>query len=167
MARDGEIVLEIVPVVEEDVPELTRVMTRAFDNDARKHLGVEKGGPAGYDDGEFFRKWLFSYDASVGYKIASEGRMIGAFILWLLEDGCNRLGTIFVDPDYQDQGVGTRAWRFIEQTYPDSRRWTLATPGWAVKNHHFYERKCGFTKIAEEVSQDGVSFVYQKTIRTK
>jgi hypothetical protein len=43
---------------EGDIPELTRVMTRAFDDDAQKHLGIEKGGPPGYDDGEFFRKWM-------------------------------------------------------------------------------------------------------------
>ena len=126
-----------------------------------------KRDPPGYDDGEFFRKWLFSYDASVGYKITSEGRIVGAFILWLLEDGCNRLGTIFVDPDFQDQEVATRAWCFVEQTYPDSQSWTLATPGWAIKNHHFYQQKCGFTKIGEDMSPEGVSFIYQKTMRTR
>jgi len=34
-------------ITEEDVPELTRVMTRAFD-----------------DDGGFFRQWLFPYEES-------------------------------------------------------------------------------------------------------
>ena len=37
---------------EQDIPDLTRVMTLAFDDDARKHLGQEKGGPPGYDNGE-------------------------------------------------------------------------------------------------------------------
>jgi len=45
---------------------MTQVMTRAFDDDARKHLGAQKGGPEGYDDGEFFRKWLFGYESTVG-----------------------------------------------------------------------------------------------------
>jgi len=45
VAHDREIVIDIVPVLEEDIPELSQVMTRAFDDDARKHLGVEKGGP--------------------------------------------------------------------------------------------------------------------------
>ena len=43
-------------------------MTRAFDDDSQKHLGIEKGGPPGYDDGEFYRKWLFGYEQSIGYK---------------------------------------------------------------------------------------------------
>ena len=52
-------------ILESDVPELTRVMTRAFDDDTQYHLGQEKGGPEGYDTGEFFRTWLFPFKESV------------------------------------------------------------------------------------------------------
>jgi GNAT superfamily N-acetyltransferase len=142
--------LSFEPIVEADLPELTEVMTRAFDDDAQKHLGIDKGGPPGYDDGEFFRKWLFGYEQSIGYKIVSEGRVIGGLIVWDLEDGHNFLGTIFVDPAYQDRGVGTRAWRYVEETYPQAKSWRLGTPVWAVKNHHFYEHKCGFTRVGVE-----------------
>jgi len=90
--------LDFLDIVEADVPELTAVMTQAFDGDAQRHLGVERGGPEGYDDGEFFRKWLFGYRESVGYKIVSGGRIIGAFILWIYRRGHYRLGTIFVEP---------------------------------------------------------------------
>lgn len=142
----------------EDIPELTEVMTRAFDDDTQKHLGEEKGGPPGYDDGEFFQKWLFSYKESVGYKVVADGKAIGAIIVWIYDHGKNTLGNIFVDPDYQDQGVGSQIWTFIEETYPDAKSWRLDTPNWATKNHHFYEIKCGFTKIDE--TED--SFVYRK-----
>jgi hypothetical protein len=47
-------------IVEADIQALTSVMTRAFNDDAQKHLGVESGGPEGYDNGDFFRTWLFS-----------------------------------------------------------------------------------------------------------
>ena len=43
---------------EKDIPDLMRVMTRAFDDDALTYLGESKGGPPGYDDGKFFRKWM-------------------------------------------------------------------------------------------------------------
>ena len=124
---------------EEDIPELTGVMTRAFDDDTQKHLGEEKGGPPGYDDGEFFREWLFGYPESIGYKITADGKAIGALVVWIFEHGENSLGSVFVDPAYQDRGVGTRAWAFIEETYPDAKSWRLDTPNWATKNHHFYE----------------------------
>ena len=41
----------IEPTLEENIPALTKAMTRAFDHDAQIHLGVEKSGPEGYDDG--------------------------------------------------------------------------------------------------------------------
>lgn len=149
-----------------DVPELTSVMTRAFDDDARKHLGVQKGGPPGYDNGEFFRKWLFGYQEAVGYKVLSANRIVGAVIVWLLNAGNNILGTIFVDPDFQDRGVGARTWAFVESTYPETRSWRLETPSFARKNHYFYE-KCGFQKVAVKPAESGTpgeSWVYRKVM---
>jgi ribosomal protein S18 acetylase RimI-like enzyme len=156
---------------EKDIPELTKVMTRAFDDDSQKHLGLEKGGPEGYDNGDFFRKWLLPYKESVGHKILLDGKIIGCIIVWILETKENFLGTIFIDPEYQDQGVGTQTWQFIEETYPDTKQWTLETPSWAVKNHYFYEQKCGFKKIEEKVEESsdspGTSFVYQKVMQSR
>jgi GNAT superfamily N-acetyltransferase len=133
-------------IVEADIAELTKVMARSFDDDARKHLGVEKGGPEGYDNGDFFRKWLFGYEWSVGYKAISDSKIIGGTIVWIFDNGKNILGTIFVDPVYQDLGIGSRMWEFVESKYPDTKSWQLETPSFATKNHHFYE-KCGFRKI--------------------
>ncbi len=153
-------------ITEQDIPELTRVMTRAFDADSQKHLGVEKGGPAGYDNGEFFRKWLFPYSESKGYKIILDDRIVGAFIVWIYKHGRNRLGTIFVDPDDQDRGIGSRAWEFIEASYPDTQSWQLRTPSFAVKNHYFYAHKCGFHKVGEEEAPEhpGTCFIYEKVM---
>lgn len=149
---------------EGDVAELTAVMTRAFDDDAKKHLGAEKGGPEGYDDGEFFHKWLFGYEWTVGYKAILDGRIIGAIIVWIFDTQKNTLGTIFVDPEYQDRGVGAKIWAFVESMYPDTKSWQLETPSFATKNHHFYE-KCGFRKVeARQAEGDlpGESWVYRK-----
>jgi GNAT superfamily N-acetyltransferase len=133
-------------IEERDIPALAGVMKRAFDDDAQKHLGQPEGGPPGYDDGGFFHTWLLPYQESLGYKIMTGGRLIGGFIVWDLPDGHNILGTIFVDPAFQDIGVGQRTWQFIEGRYPHTKSWRLATPTWAEKNHHFYV-KCGFTKV--------------------
>lgn len=146
---ETKIKLAFEEFIEEDIPELTEVMTRAFDDDAQKHLGWEKGGPPGYDNGDFFRKWLLGYEETDGYKVMTDGKAIGGIIVWIYEHGKNTLGTIFVDPAYQDQGIGTKMWTFIEETYPETKKWQLDTPNWATKNHHFYEHKCGFKKIDE------------------
>jgi GNAT superfamily N-acetyltransferase len=159
-----KLALSFEEITETDIPELTSVMTRAFDDDAQRHLGVEKGGPEGYDNGDFFRKWLFGYRESIGYKILAQGKAIGGIIVWILEPGHNVLGTIFVDPAYQDRGVGTRTWQFIEATYPQTKSWRLATPEWATKNHYFYEEKCGFHRVESDPiagTPEG-EFVYRK-----
>jgi GNAT superfamily N-acetyltransferase len=77
------------------------------------------------------------------------GKVIGGIIVWILPEGHSILGTIFVDPDMQDKGVGALAWRFIEESYPETVSWRLATPTWATKNHHFYT-KCGFSKVESD-----------------
>ena len=141
-----------------DVPELTAVMTRAFDDDSQKHLGKERGGPPGYDDGTFIEKWLFGYEQTDGYKVLLDGTLVGGLIVWDMADGKNFLGVIFVDPAYQDRGVGTQAWQFVEASYPQAVSWQLGTPIWATKNHHFYEHKCGFSRL--EVKEDEI--VYRK-----
>lgn len=136
-------------IEEQDIPALTPVMKRAFDDDAQKHLGQESGGPPGYDNGDFFRTWLLPYQESVGIKVLADGELIGGIIVWILPEGHYILGTIFVDPPYQDRGVGQRLWRYIESRYPDAKSWRLGTPAWAAKNHYFYEA-CGFTRVESD-----------------
>jgi GNAT superfamily N-acetyltransferase len=159
-----KIVFDLINI--EDLEELTEIMTRSFDDDSKKHLGVEKGGPPGYDNGEFFKEWLLPYKESIGHKILVGDKIIGGAIVWILPHGKNRLGTVFIDPDYQDKGLGTKFWKFIENKYPESKSWTLDTPAFATKNHYFYEKKCGFRKIAEnkEQGEEWSSFVYHKVI---
>ncbi|NOR84162.1 MAG: GNAT family N-acetyltransferase [Ardenticatenales bacterium] len=157
--------LSFQEIDQSDIQVLAPVMKRAFDDDAQKHLGQESGGPPGYDDGEFFRTWLFPYKESIGYKIISGERVIGGIIVWILPDGHNILGTIFVDPDYQDIGVGEQTWRFIEEEYPTTMSWRLSTPTWATKNLHYYV-KCGFEEVESDpliTAEEGFT-IYRKEI---
>ena len=71
----------------------------------------------------------------------------------MLPDWVDFLGTMFVDPDYQNRAVGPQAWQLIEAAYPQTRDWTLGTPKWAIRNHFFYQEKCGFTKIGEQIEE--------------
>ncbi|MHA2297852.1 MAG: GNAT family N-acetyltransferase [Candidatus Hodarchaeales archaeon] len=140
--------LKFEEATEMDIPELTGIMKKAFDDDARLHLGIPEGGPPGYDNGEFFRQWMLSYEESHGYKVITGDKIIGYFLVWIYEHGENRLGTIFMDPDYQNRGIGSRAMRFIFDSWSDAKSWILDTPNWATRNHYFYE-KHGFKKIRE------------------
>ncbi len=130
------------PVTADDVEMLTGIMTRAFDEDSRRHLG-RAGGPPGYDDGGFIRQWYLNAGAQA-FKAERDGRVIGAVNVFLGPEGEAFLGNLMVDADLQDGGVGLKLWRFVEQRFPTVRVWRTETPGFSRRNHHFYVNKCGF-----------------------
>lgn len=132
------------PAIPADAEALTTIQTRTFDDDSRKHGRGERGGPPGYDS----VAWNIDImGRSAYYKIVADGAIIGGLFVFTVGDGRCELGRIFIDPDYQNRGIGAQALQFIEQTFP-ARRWTLDTPTWATRNQHFYE-KHGYLKIGE------------------
>jgi RimJ/RimL family protein N-acetyltransferase len=132
---------------EADIPAMTAVMTRSFDDDSERFRGEPEGGPDGYNDGRFFQQWM---QKGKCWKILLDDRLIGAFLIFTNypEKGSNALGTIFLDPKFQGKGIGSAAMDYVHRTFP-AKRWILDTPEWHTRNHHFYE-KLGYRKIGEQ-----------------
>jgi GNAT superfamily N-acetyltransferase len=152
--------LWILPLEEGDIETLTEVMTRSFDDDAQRHLGIDKAGPPGYDTGEFLRSYGLHPEARA-FKALLDGTAVGAIIVFPSAGGDHILGCMFTDPSVQRRGIGAALFRHVEAAFP-ARSWTLETPGFAVSNHGFYTRTCGFQKIAERDEAGGGVVVYQK-----
>lgn len=150
----------------EDLKELTQVMTRAFNDDAKRFLNQEEGGPPGYNNGAFIKKWLFNNIESKGIKVKYDNKIIGFAIYWINPNGNNILGNICIDPNYQSKDVGTKLWKEIESKDPKAKKWTLETPNYATRNHYFYSKKCGFRKVREikDKTPLGISYVFEKII---
>lgn len=141
-------------VRENDIEVLTTIMKRAFDEDTKIHLGRECGGPPGYDNGDFLRKYALD-DASTAYKFSKEGKIIGAIILWINADTNNNfLGNVFIDPVVENKGIGKTVWDFIEHEFPNTKVWKTETPIFSHRNHHFYVNKCGFHVVKIENPKD-------------
>ena len=152
---------------EKDIDVLTTIMEKAFDEDTKIHLGEEKGGPEGYDNGDFLRKFGLHKD-STAYKITLEDRPIGCVILWInKETKINCLGTIFIDTSLQNKGIGKKILEFIEKEYPDTIKWCTETPGFSRRNHNFYVNKCGFhvVKIEKPMDKYESSYILEKEIK--
>ena len=83
------------------------------------------------------------------YKILADKQIIGGIIVF--EKGIRdyELGWIFLTPEYQNQGIGVKAFDFLWKTYYLGKRWTLGTPAWNLRNQHFY-KKVGFNEIGED-----------------
>ena len=148
-------------ITKADVEEMTPIMKRAFDEDSMRHLG-EAGGPPGYDNGEFIRKWYLSSGADA-YKILLDGKIVGGFNIFTNEK-TRFLGNIFLDTDCQDKGIGSLVWKHIEEQYPDTKKWCTDTPGFSKRNHNFYVNKCGFkiTRIENPKDDRESSYIFEK-----
>ena len=126
-----------------DVESFTPMMKKAFDKDTQIHLGEKEGGPDGYDNGDFLRKWYLHINCN-SYAVFKNDNHIGAFAVWINQNNENFLGNIFIDPDIQDKGIGLIIWRYIEQKFPETKIWRTETPSFSRRNHNFYVNKCGF-----------------------
>jgi GNAT superfamily N-acetyltransferase len=145
-----------------DVETLVKVQIAAFHDDARLYPGVEPGGPPGYDSVEV---QLQKIQEDEYYKIVGSGQIIGGIVVFNQGEGHFHLDLLYVDPDYHNLGIGTRAMQFIEKTYP-AIKWTLDTPGYAVRNRHFYE-KFGYMKVGEANYDGFILLAYEKRIESQ
>lgn len=123
----------------EDAVVLTEISKRAFDNDVN-YGAPGPGGPWGYDSVE---NQIQMINGTPYYKILSGDTIIGGIVVIVQEDGKYNLMRMFIEPDYQNQGIGAQAVEFIFREFPDAKVWTLDTPAWNLRTRHFYE-KLGF-----------------------
>jgi ribosomal protein S18 acetylase RimI-like enzyme len=162
--KRGRIMITFEKATEEDAQALTDVQIRTFDDDSRRFFGEESGGPPGYDSVD---RQIEDIRSGHYYKMLDGERIIGGMNIFEMSDTHCYLGLIYIDPDYQDRGIGTQAIRFAEATFPAAKKWTTNTPAQATRNHHFYE-KLGYVKVREElIEEDGESgtlFFYEKRL---
>ncbi|GAP15984.1 hypothetical protein LARV_03779 [Longilinea arvoryzae] len=152
---------------ERDIEVLTPILKRAFDEDTRIHLNRPEGGPEGYANGEFLRKWAF-HEGVTSFKILVDGKTAGSTFLWINpQTHVNFLGNVYLDVVYQNQGLGQQVWEKIEALYPDTRVWQTETPGFSRRNHYFYVMKCGFKIVRIENPRDllEANYIFEKVMQ--
>jgi GNAT superfamily N-acetyltransferase len=142
-----------------DAEALTRTQSRAFDNDAVIYPGMDVDGPPGYNSLEETLKDIEKY---IYYTIRADGQIVGGIIVFDRGDGHFHLDRIFIDPDHHNRGIGQQAMRFLHDTFA-AKKWTLDTPIYAVRNHHFYE-KMGYVKVGKKTEGETglVLFSYER-----
>jgi GNAT superfamily N-acetyltransferase len=87
--------------------------------------------------------------AGAYFKIVVAGRIVGGVIVLRKRPREYEVGRIFVEPEYQNQGIGTVAFELLWQEYPLAKRWLLGTPAWNQRTRHFY-KKVGFVEIGTD-----------------
>jgi GNAT superfamily N-acetyltransferase len=138
----------------QDALALADASKRAFHSDV--HCGAPPGppgGPPGYDSAQWQRRAM---QLGQYYAIVVGRQIVGGIIVFRKAPPEYELGRIFVDPDFQNQGIGARAVEFLWQEFPLAKRWTLGTPSWNRRTRRFY-RKVGLEEIGED-GHGGVLF---------
>lgn len=102
------------------------------------------------------------------YKIMKDDKIIGGTLVVDLGEGKFVLASIYIDLDYQNQGIGSSIMKMIEDMFPQAKKWILDTPYLSYRNHHFYE-KLGFKKVGEHVLDHAIGsdfrlFDYEKIV---
>lgn len=143
-----------------DAEDLVKAQIAAFHDDAVIYPGVEESGPPGYDSVE---NTLRKIEDSAFYKIVADGQIVGGIIVYDYGEGHLHLDVLNIIPAYQNRGIGSQAMAFIERTLP-AEKWSLDTPAYATRNHHFYE-KLGYVKVGERTEDDGFRLImYEKQV---
>jgi RimJ/RimL family protein N-acetyltransferase len=143
----------------QDAKTLAKISERAFHSDA-EYGAASAGGPPGYADDRGGYAWQIRMIAAAEYyKIIADHRIVGGIVFRPVAYQHYDVIRIFIEPDYQRQGIGTQAMAFMENLHPEVKRWTLRTPVWNTRTPQFYE-KCGY----EQVGTEGDSLLYEKRI---
>jgi RimJ/RimL family protein N-acetyltransferase len=135
-----------------DATLLAQISERAFHNDVH-YGGTASAGPPGYNLDGWQRHMMKAGDY---YKILVAGQIVGGIIVFRQRPREYELGRIFIEPDFQNQGVGTEAFELLWREYALAKKWTLGTPAWNRRTRHFY-KKVGFVELGPD-RRGGVLF---------
>lgn len=141
---------------------LTVLMKKTFDQEARRWLPIDQPicdyniQPPNYDSIEMTK---YSIRELEYYKVMYSGEVVGGIILTLAGKRYARIDRIFVEPDYQGKGIGSKVITLIEKLYPSIINWDLETSSKQINNHFFYEKNGYHTTFKTEDE-----YCYQKQI---
>ncbi|WP_026907280.1 GNAT family N-acetyltransferase [Paucisalibacillus globulus] len=151
--------LIILRTKKEEASKLLVIQKKAFKDDLEKYQDHESS-PVN----EPIERLRMKIELFFHYTIWLNDEIIGGIDVRDLGDGKYRLNRIFISPDFQGLGLGTRIMQVMESEFSQAKEWSLDTPHLNSKNHHFYE-KLGYIKVGEHVITEKLRLVdYVKTI---
>lgn len=134
----------------DDADSLIVVHNKAYLKDFQKY-----GKFPGY--GKTHEKMLMAIENRIIFKIIADDKIIGDIIVVSQDVGHYYLTGLCVIPEYENNGIGQQAMRFLDIYFRDAVHWTLKTLADKVRNQYLY-KKCGFC-ITKECIQGDVKFV--------
>ncbi|PFW92326.1 GNAT family N-acetyltransferase [Bacillus pseudomycoides] len=126
-----------------DAEKLTEIKKRTFDEEAKKWLPNQENitdyniQPPGYSSIEMTKYMIKELNY---FKVIYNKTIVGGIIVTISGKSFGRIDRIFVDPDSQGKGIGSKVIDLIEKEFPNVRAWDLETSSRQLNNHYFYEK---------------------------
>ncbi|MCX2825205.1 MULTISPECIES: GNAT family N-acetyltransferase [Bacillus] len=126
-----------------DAEKLTEIKKRTFDEEAKKWLPNQENiidyniQPPGYYSIEMTKYMIKELNY---FKVIYNKTIVGGIIVTISGKSFGRIDRIFVDPDSQGKGIGSKVIDLIEKEFPNVRAWDLETSSRQLNNHYFYEK---------------------------
>lgn len=127
----------------EDAEKLTEIKKRTFDEELKKWLPNQDNvidyniQPPGYSSIEMTKYMIKELEY---FRVLQDKEIVGGIIVTISGINYGRIDRIFVDPNYQGKGIGSRVINLIEDMFPNVRIWDLETSSRQINNHYFYEK---------------------------
>lgn len=133
-------------VKKEELEKFKRNLQESFAVAVIDTFGSIQGGPIPSDEDI---EASFNTPGADIYHILSNGKKVGGVVVVIDEiTQHNSLDLLFISKNEHSHGIGYKAWKAIEEKYPETKVWETHTPYFEKRNIHFYVNKCGF-KIVE------------------
>lgn len=158
-----------------DAEELTEITKRTFDEELRKWLPNPENAvdyniqPPGYSSIKMTKYMIRELEY---FKVLMDKEIVGGIIITISGKCYGRIDRIFIDPNYQGKGIGSRVINLIEDEFTNVRNWDLETSSRQINNHYFYEKmgyktifktemEYGYLKKIENISEKENSVEYK------
>ena len=146
--KDNIVTLELAK--EDELDKFKKYLQESFSVAVIEEFGSLDDGPIPSDDDI---EESFKATGAAIYHIVSNGIKVGGVVVCIDEETQhNSLDLLFIAKGKGGKGIGYKAWKAIEEKYPETRVWETHTPCFEKRNIHFYVNKCGF-KIVEYLSE--------------
>ena len=145
---DKELVLE--HVLDEDCENIRDIMVKVYEDEKGKWF--QNGGRPyipGYSsvDMQKYHTWDNKY-----YKIIYNNSIVGVILLSYTGREHARVDRLYILPEYQGSGLGSKVLKSIEELFPEVNEWSLDTIQQSPRNHYFYEKN-GYKLVGEDENE--------------
>lgn len=131
--------IELIVATKEDAKEIRDLLCIVYEDELNRWFrdNEDELYIPGYTSVEMqeYHTWDNKY-----YKIMNDSKIIGVLLVSTTGREHGRIDRLYILPDHQGNGTGSKVLALLEALYPEVNLWTLDTTQFSKRNHHFYEK---------------------------